>query len=164
LNVAFDLSQVLFIATANTLSTVPAALLDRMEVIDVPGYTHDDKLHIAVRHLVPKQLTEHGLTSHQLCILDEAIQFISESVFCRARRLTVAPPGSFPPMANLLKSYRTTHTFNGPLSGTTQVSRYQKGKTNLDFTGARDSVWRWHQLGPVVYTPVYAVYQPPGFF
>jgi len=40
-----------------------------------------------------------------------------------------------------------THTFNGPLSGTAQVSRYQKGKTNLDFTEARDSEWRWHQLG-----------------
>jgi len=40
-----------------------------------------------------------------------------------------------------------THPFNGPLSGTTQVSRYQKGKTNLDFTGARNSEWQWHQLG-----------------
>jgi len=40
-----------------------------------------------------------------------------------------------------------THTFNGPLSGTTQVSRYQKGKTNLDFIGARDTEWQWHQLG-----------------
>ena len=40
-----------------------------------------------------------------------------------------------------------THTFNGPLSGTTRVSRYQKGKTNLDFTEARDSEWQWHQLG-----------------
>ena len=40
-----------------------------------------------------------------------------------------------------------THTFNGPLSGTTQVSRYHKDKTNLDFTGARDSEWQWHQLG-----------------
>jgi len=40
-----------------------------------------------------------------------------------------------------------THSFNGPFSGTTQVSRYQKGKTNLDFTGARDSEWQWHQLG-----------------
>jgi len=45
--------------------------------------------------------------------------------------------------------YRHTHTrpFNGPFSGTTQLSRYQKGKTNLDFTGARDSKWQWHQLG-----------------
>jgi len=40
-----------------------------------------------------------------------------------------------------------THPFNGPFSGTTQVSQYQKGKTNLDFTGARDSEWQWHQLG-----------------
>ena len=40
-----------------------------------------------------------------------------------------------------------THTFNGPFSGTTRVSRYQKGKTNVDFTGARDSEWQWHQLG-----------------
>jgi len=43
--------------------------------------------------------------------------------------------------------YTHTHTFNGPLSGTTQVSRYQKGKTNLDFTEARGSEWQWHQLG-----------------
>ena len=43
--------------------------------------------------------------------------------------------------------YTTTHTFNGPLSGITRVSRYQKGKTNLDFNGARDSEWQWHQLG-----------------
>jgi len=46
-----------------------------------------------------------------------------------------------------ITSCRHTHMFNGPLSGTTRVSRYQKGKTNLDFTGARDSEWQWHQLG-----------------
>jgi len=50
-------------------------------------------------------------------------------------------PGNYAPLSN------HTHPFNGPLSGTTQVSRYQKGKTNLDFTGARDSEWQWHQLG-----------------
>ena len=54
---------------------------------------------------------------------------------------------------NTMKSYfdgsceRCTHTFNGPLSGTTRISRYQKGKTNVDFTEARDSEWQWHQLG-----------------
>jgi len=47
----------------------------------------------------------------------------------------------------LLHTHTHTHPFNGPLSVTTQVSRYQKGKTNLDFTGARDSGWQWHQLG-----------------
>ena len=78
MNVAFDLSQVLFIATANTLSTIPAALLDRMEVMQVPGYTQEEKLHIAVRHLVPKQLLEHGLSCDHLHILDESIQFLSQ--------------------------------------------------------------------------------------
>jgi len=47
----------------------------------------------------------------------------------------------------LMITHTHTHTFNGPFSGTTRVSRYQKGKTNLDFTGARDSEWQWHQLG-----------------
>ena len=46
-----------------------------------------------------------------------------------------------------MKQQTHTHPFNGPFSGSTQVSRYQKGKTNLDFTGARDSEWQWHQLG-----------------
>jgi len=50
---------------------------------------------------------------------------------------------------NLKCNHTHTHTFNGPLSGTTRVSRYQKGKTNLDFTEARDSEWQWHQLGCV---------------
>ena len=50
-------------------------------------------------------------------------------------------------MGFLVTSYLHTHTFNGPFSGTTQVGRYQKGKTNLDFTEARDSEWQWHQLG-----------------
>ena len=62
-----------------------------------------------------------------------------------------------------------THPFNGPLSGTTQVSRYQKGKTNLDFTGARDSEWQWHQLGHMqIYTSLqtnnHASTPPLSFF
>ncbi|MCE9590640.1 MAG: endopeptidase La [Planctomycetes bacterium] len=62
LDVPFDLSQVIFIATANYMGTVPAALRDRMEVIDIPGYTDNEKLQIARRYLVPRQLKENGLT------------------------------------------------------------------------------------------------------
>ncbi len=65
LDVPFDLSQVLFIATANYMGTVPAALQDRMEVIEIPGYTDFDKLEIAKRYLVPRQLKENGLTRQQ---------------------------------------------------------------------------------------------------
>src|ERR671934_2460197 len=76
LDVPFDLSSVLFIATANVLDTVPPALRDRLEVIDIPGYTDDDKLHIARRFLVPRQLRENGLEPPQLKITDAALRKI----------------------------------------------------------------------------------------
>lgn len=73
LDVGFDLSKVFFIATANSLEGIPGPLLDRMEVIDLSGYTTSEKFHIAKSHLIPKQMTEHGLTSEQLTISDEAL-------------------------------------------------------------------------------------------
>ena len=76
LNTPFDLSQVLFIATANTLSTIPAPLLDRTEMIQIPGYTHEEKIHIAVRHLIPKQFKEHGLVKEQIQITEDALKLI----------------------------------------------------------------------------------------
>ncbi|MBV9898807.1 MAG: endopeptidase La [Chloroflexi bacterium] len=76
LDVPFDLSNVLFIATANVMDTVPPALRDRLEVIDIPGYTEDDKLQIARRYLVPRQLAENGLRSNQVRISDGALRRI----------------------------------------------------------------------------------------
>ncbi len=73
LNVPFDLSKVMFITTANQMDTIPSALRDRMEVIDIPGYTEQEKLEIAKRYLIPKQLIENGLTSARLEISDKAV-------------------------------------------------------------------------------------------
>ena len=78
LEVNFDLSAVIFIATANTLETIPPALLDRMEVLEIPGYTRDEKLEIAKRHLVPKQIAEHGLDERQINFDEESLTTIIE--------------------------------------------------------------------------------------
>jgi ATP-dependent Lon protease len=76
LGVPFDLSRVMFITTANVLDNVPGPLRDRMEVIDLPGYTEDEKFEIAKRYLVPRQLTANGLTAEQAEISDEALHAI----------------------------------------------------------------------------------------
>jgi ATP-dependent Lon protease len=73
LGVPFDLSEVLFIATANFIQNIPGPLLDRMEVVEFSGYTEEEKLHIAQRYLVPRQLKENGLTETTLAISDEAL-------------------------------------------------------------------------------------------
>lgn len=73
LEVPVDLSEVLFVTTANTLQTIPRPLLDRMEVIEVSSYTENEKLHIAIEHLIPKQLKKHGLRDDQLTISKKAL-------------------------------------------------------------------------------------------
>jgi len=74
LDVPFDLSKVMFIATANQADTIPGPLLDRMEVIEIPGYTLQEKKQIARRHLIPKVLEDHGLDGKQLALTEDALE------------------------------------------------------------------------------------------
>jgi ATP-dependent Lon protease len=76
LEVEYDLSKVMFIATANSLHTIPRPLLDRMEIIQLEGYIEQEKFHIAKNYLVPKQLENHGLKDHKVTVKDEAIRDI----------------------------------------------------------------------------------------
>ncbi|MBQ9895321.1 MAG: endopeptidase La [Ruminococcus sp.] len=94
IEVPFDLSKCVFITTANNISAIPGPLLDRMEVIELPSYTAEEKFHIAKEHLVPKQLKEHGLKASQLKIADETlhdiIQFYTKEAGVRTLERNIA--------------------------------------------------------------------------
>jgi len=90
LDVPFDLSEVLFITTANVLDPVPPALRDRMEVLELPGYTEEEKLKIAVEHLVEKQVQNHGLTPEFIAFGTDALRTVI-AVHAGSRR---AQPGA----------------------------------------------------------------------
>jgi len=79
LEIPYDLSKVMFVATANVLDTIPAPLRDRMEILEIPGYTRREKAAIARDHLLPKQLEEHGLTTSNLVLTDKAVEIIIDS-------------------------------------------------------------------------------------
>lgn len=79
LEVPLDLSEVTFITTANTLQTIPRPLLDRMEIIEITSYTENEKLHIAIEHLIPKQLEKHGITDEQIRFSKKAIWKIAHN-------------------------------------------------------------------------------------
>lgn len=79
LELDFDLSEVMFVTTANTLDTIPGPLLDRMEIIEVSGYTSEEKFHIAKDYLIPKQLKEHSIDSNKLSFSDNSIYYIVDN-------------------------------------------------------------------------------------
>jgi ATP-dependent Lon protease len=79
LEIPYDLSNVMFVATANIADPIPAPLRDRMEILEIPGYTRREKLAIARQHLIPKQLEEHGITKEQLDITDKAVDVVIDA-------------------------------------------------------------------------------------
>lgn len=79
LELEFDLSNVMFITTANRMDTIPRPLLDRMEIIEISGYTSEEKLNIAKRHLIPKKMVEHNIKEDQIKIHDSAVELIIEN-------------------------------------------------------------------------------------
>jgi len=79
LEIPYDLSNVMFVATANIADPIPAPLRDRMEILEIPGYTRREKLAIARQHLIPKQIEEHGITSQQLEITDPSVEIIIDN-------------------------------------------------------------------------------------
>jgi ATP-dependent Lon protease len=134
LDVPFDLSGVMFITTANILDTVPPALRDRMEVLDLPGYTEDEKVRIAQRYLIPRQVEAHGLTPEEVPIATGAIRgIISDytreaglrnlereiAAICRRVASVVAEDGGKGPAH--IKA-RDLHKFLGPVRFRSEVS------------------------------------------
>ena len=122
LGVSFDLSQVLFIATANTLDTIPGPLRDRMEILTLSGYTDEEKLGIARQYLIPRQLAAHGLTAEELAVEPEALHRIVRAYTREAgvrnlereiasvarkaaRRLAEGQPGPFTVTADTLVDF-----------------------------------------------------------
>ncbi len=79
LEIPYDLSNVMFVATANVADPIPAPLRDRMEILEIPGYTRREKLAIARQHLLPKQIEDHGITPQQLDITDAAVEIVIDS-------------------------------------------------------------------------------------
>jgi ATP-dependent Lon protease len=134
LEIPYDLSNVMFVATANIADPIPPPLRDRMEILEIPGYTRREKLAIAKQHLIPKQLEEHGLSTDQLVITDEAVEELIEhytrEAGVRSLERTVASVirGVAVKVAEGDKSARTIKTeedlreFLGPIKFTSEVA------------------------------------------
>jgi ATP-dependent Lon protease len=134
LEIPYDLSNVMFVATANVADPIPPPLRDRMEILEIPGYTRREKLAIARQHLIPKQLEEHGLKAEQLTITDEAVEEIIEhytrEAGVRSLERTVASVirgvavkvAEGDTSARTIKSEEDLHQFLGAIKYTSEVA------------------------------------------
>jgi len=134
LEIPYDLSNVMFVATANIADPIPPPLRDRMEILEIPGYTRREKLAIARQHLIPKQLEEHGLKSEQLTITDEAVEELIEhytrEAGVRSLERTIASVirgvavkvAEGDHSARVIKSEEDLHAFLGPIKYTSEVA------------------------------------------
>ena len=151
LDVDFDLSKVLFIATANNLSTIPRALLDRMELIEVSGYTQEEKIEIARRHLISKELENHGLKESQFVLNKQIINLVIESYTRESgvRELGRQIAGL---MRKVAKHVATNENYNIELTEEDVkkylgASRYSRDKyQGNDYTGVVTGL-AWTQVG-----------------
>lgn len=135
----FDLSEVMFIATANTVSTIPAPLLDRIEVIEVNGYTEQEKYEIATRYLIPRQLEKNGLRSKKITIEPEAvydlIRFYTRESGVRNLEREIA--GLF---RKLAKAFLTENKKSIKITSRTLVKYMGRHKYNIDMLEEKDAV------------------------
>src|SRR6188768_1425444 len=134
LEIPYDLSNVMFVATANIADPIPPPLRDRMEILEIPGYTRREKLAIARQHLIPKQLEEHGLTEQLLKITDEAVEEIIEhytrEAGVRSLERTIASVirgvavkvAEGDKSAHEVKTEEDLHEFLGPVKFTSEVA------------------------------------------
>jgi len=151
LDVDFDLSKVLFIATANNLSTIPRALLDRMELIEVSGYTQEEKLEIAKRHLISKELENHGLKESQFILTKPVLNRLIESYTRESgvRELSRQLAGL---MRKVAKRVATDETYNieltnDDLKNYLGASRYSRDKyQGNEYPGVVTGL-AWTQVG-----------------
>jgi len=134
LEIPYDLSNVMFVATANVADPIPPPLRDRMEILEIPGYTRREKLAIARQHLIPKQLEEHGLSEEQLKITDEAVEELIEhytrEAGVRSLERTIASVirgvavkvAEGDKSAHEVKTEEDLHEFLGPVKFTSEVA------------------------------------------
>ena len=134
--VPFDLSKVLFIATANVLDSIPAPLRDRMEIIELTGYTEEEKLQIARRYLLKRQLQANGLSAEQVQISDEALRKRDRRLHTRGR---CAQPGT----PNRRSCCATPPSPSHPATGGRALPsiRARRGEASLGAARFREAMW-----------------------